>query len=56
MMRYFIAVLFLSLVSCKEEKSLKTTISPLGYATIKTLLGIPTREVLQFSYPQNPGW
>jgi starch-binding outer membrane protein, SusD/RagB family len=39
-----------------EEKLLKSTISTNGYATIKTLIGIPTREVIQFGYPQNPGW
>ncbi len=38
------------------EKLLKTTITPEGYNTIKTLVGIPTREVIQFNYPQNPGW
>jgi starch-binding outer membrane protein, SusD/RagB family len=39
-----------------EEKLLKPTISPNGYGSIKTLLGLPTREVIQFGYPQNPGW
>jgi starch-binding outer membrane protein, SusD/RagB family len=39
-----------------EEKLLKPTITPGGYLSIKTLLGIPQREVIQFGYTQNPGW
>jgi starch-binding outer membrane protein, SusD/RagB family len=38
------------------EKALKTTLDPNAYTNIKTLLGIPFREIQQFAYPQNFGW
>ncbi len=39
------------------EKALKpTTVTAPAYTTIKTLLAIPNREVIQWGYEQNPGW
>ncbi|HMP94681.1 MAG TPA: RagB/SusD family nutrient uptake outer membrane protein, partial [Phnomibacter sp.] len=38
------------------ERSIKTTLNPNAYNTIKLLLPIPLREVQQFGYPQNQGW
>jgi starch-binding outer membrane protein, SusD/RagB family len=39
-----------------REKALKSTLDPNAYASVKTLLAIPFREVQQFGYPQNSGW
>jgi starch-binding outer membrane protein, SusD/RagB family len=40
-----------------QEVALKpTTVNAGAYTNIKTLIGIPFREVQQFGYPQNPGW
>ncbi len=38
------------------EKAIKTTLDPMAYSNIKTLIGIPFREQQQFGYPQNSGW
>jgi starch-binding outer membrane protein, SusD/RagB family len=38
------------------EAAIKTTLNPGAYSQIKTLLGIPFREIQQFGYPQNTGW
>ena len=39
-----------------QEKALKTTLNANAYNNIRTIMAIPNREVLQFGYPQNPGW
>ena len=40
----------------EREKAEKTNVSPNAYTNIRTLLGIPTNQVLQFGYRQNEGW
>ena len=39
-----------------QEKALKPTVNANAYNNIRTIMAIPNREVLQFGYPQNPGW
>lgn len=39
-----------------QEKAIKTTVNTNAYTNIRTIMAIPNREVLQFGYPQNPGW
>lgn len=39
-----------------EEKAIKSHVNATGYTNIRTIMAIPNREVLQFGYPQNPGW
>ncbi len=40
-----------------QEAMLKaTTMNAGAYSQIKTLIGIPFREIQQFGYPQNSGW
>lgn len=40
----------------EAQKAEKSTVTPEAYTNIRTLLGIPLREVEEFGFNQNPGW
>ncbi len=39
-----------------SEKANKKTVTANAYTNIRPLIAIPTTEVIQWKYPQNPGW
>jgi tetratricopeptide (TPR) repeat protein len=39
-----------------EQKAQKTTVLPDAYTNIRTILGIPNGQIIEFGYEQNPGW
>jgi tetratricopeptide (TPR) repeat protein len=40
----------------EAQKAEKVTVTPEAYTNIRTLLGIPLREIEEFGFEQNPGW
>ena len=39
-----------------EQKAEKTTVSPDAYTNVRTILGIPNGQIIEFGYVQNEGW
>ena len=39
-----------------DQKAEKTTVSPDAYTNVRTILGIPNGQIIEFGYVQNEGW